>query len=390
MRACLRQSRVECGGSADETLKVSVYRGVAAVDEHEWDALVGDRNFYNSHAWLAGLDHALGACDVLAVWGPAGLLAACPLWDGGRDDGLFELGAFFADVRGPWTRGFVWGGGRRSTHNEIAAIRGRRRPQVVRRLLQSMNEQARERGLAGVVMPYMPLAAAQELAQTAGASVLLHSAEANMDVPTDGLAGLMARWNAHDRGQCKSEIAAFARCGNRVECGRIDAANQAVAAELIARNRARHGSAQGGAWMQSLFDGQRRAGLLASSIAFVARREQRILAVCVCYRFGRALHVRYFGCDYDLDDRDFRYFVLTCYEPIDYAARQGLGELRLSTSALHAKAGRGARIEPLAAAVLLTDRALDPIAVHRHNRRFAERHRRELGAHLGPAWQAFL
>jgi len=388
MRVCLLQPRAERTGEADEALKVSLCRGVAAIDEHEWDALVSDQNFYNSHAWLAGLDHALGACEVLAVWSAAGLLAACPLWAGERDDELFELGAFFNDVRGPWTRGLVWGGGRRSTHNQVPCVSGRRRAQALRRLLLAMAGIARERGDAGMVLPYLPLAAACELAEICGASVLLHSAEANIEVPPGGLAGLMAGRNSHDRFEVRAEIAAFARCGNRVEWGAIDPSEQARVAELIACNRARYGSTQGAAWMQRMLEAQRRAGVLP--IAVVARRDQRIVALCLLYRFGRALHARYYGCDYRLDDRDFRYFVLTCYEPIDYAARAGLGELRLSTSALHAKARRGARIEPLAAAVLLSDRSLDPIAVRRHNRRFAERHRRELGAHLSPAWRAFL
>lgn len=388
MRACLLQPRAEAIGEADQALRVSRGRGVVAIDEHEWDALVSDQNFYNSHAWLAGLDRARGACEVLAVWSSAGLLAACPLWNGERDDGLFELGAFFNDVRGPWTRGFVWGGGRRSTHNQVPCVSGRRRAQALSRLLQAMADIARERGAAGVVLPYMPLTAARELADVCGASVLLHSAEANIEVPADGLAGLMAGWNKHHRFEVRAEIAAFARCGNRVEWGVIDPSEQMRAAELIACNRARYGSTQGASWMQRMLEAQRHAGL--SPIAVVARRDRCIVALCLLYRFGRALHARYYGCDYSLDDRDFRYFVLTCYEPIDYAAREGLGELRLSTSALHAKASRGARIEPLAAAVLLSDRSLDPIAVHRHNRRFAERHRRELGAHLSPAWQAFL
>ena len=53
MRACLLQPRAERTGEADEALKVSLCQGVAAIDEHEWDALVSDQNFYNSHAWLA-------------------------------------------------------------------------------------------------------------------------------------------------------------------------------------------------------------------------------------------------------------------------------------------------------------------------------------------------
>lgn len=388
MRARLRQSRVERVGELDDALTAAVCRGVAAIDEHEWDALVSDQNFYNSHGWLAGLDLALGPCQVLAVCSPSGLFAACPLWGGECGDELFDLGAFFADIAGPWARGFVWGGGRRSTHNEVPSVGGRRRPQALRRLLQAMGDIARERGDAGVVLPYLPLTAARELAEACGASVLLHSAEANIEVPSNGLAGLMATWNRHDRFEARAEIAAFARCGNRVEWGAIDPSEQARAVELIASNRARYGSTKGAGWMQRMLEAQRRAGL--APVAVMARRERRIVALCVLYRFGRALHARYYGCDYSLDDRDFRYFVLTCYESIDYAARERLGELRLSISSLRAKARRGARIEPLAAAVLLVDSALDPITVQRHNQRFAERHRRELGAHLSAAWQAFL
>lgn len=344
---------------------------IGTLDEHEWDSLVSDSDFFNSHGWLASLDRALGPAEVLAVRGPAGLAAGCALWGGESAQGLFHLPDFFPDVPGPWGERFLWLGGRRSTHNELSCVTGARRLAVLTALMDAAVDLALRRGYRGVVVPYMPVAAALEIAHATGATVLLHSAEAVIDVPAGGLTQLMSCWRAHDRTQCRAERAAFARHGNRVEWVTIDESNEAQAARLIALNRARHGSLQGEPWMRAVFQGQRTSGVLRSAIAAVARRDGDIAALTVFYRFGDSLHARYFGSNYDANARDFRYFVLNYYEPIDYAARHGVRRYHLSTSSLWAKAHRGAQIAALAAVVLAPAGLLpDAGAVARHNRAF--------------------
>ncbi len=376
-------------GEVDADVRMDVLPSASALDTDEWDALVADEDFFHCRGWLASLDDALGPAEVLVASGRGGLLGGCALWDGEQTSGLFHLPDFFRDVPGPWGDAFLWGGARRSTHTELPTVPGRRRHAVLRRVLAAARRIAIEKDRACVVIAYMPLRRALEAADAdEHACVLLHSAEAVQPAPAGGLQAMLASWRTHDRVRSKAELAAFGRCGNRAVFTPVTPAVAESAARLIADTRAKHHSVQGEEWMRRIFDSQRRSGVLDAAVAIAAvRADGRSSAVCVSYRFGRALHVRYFGSDYSFLDNDFRYFVLCYYLPVDYAAGRGLTQCRLATSALDAKARRGASIEPLAALVLLTDRTpIDAEAVDRHNRRFAAYVHQQFPSRVSGEW----
>ncbi|KRR29858.1 peptidogalycan biosysnthesis protein [Bradyrhizobium retamae] len=365
-----------------------VSQKLSDMDEHEWDALVSDDNFYNSYRWLRGLEHSLGATDVLSVHGSAGLVAACTLWEGDQSPGMFFLQDCMAGVRGPWQEGFLWLGGRRNTHNEIPCIQGRRRHQALAELGRCALEYAQQRGYAGFVMPYMPYQAAVEFADAIGGAVVLHSAQASLEVPDTGLAGMMASWRAHDRNQTKSEIAAFRRMGSRVEWGVPDELDDSVAADLITQNRSRYGGMQDREWVQGILAGQRKSGVSYFGAAAVSKRDEDMTALAIFYRFGATLHLRYFGANYSLDLNDYRYFVLCYYEPLNYAAANGLTKLRLSTSALRAKVNRGAKIEPQALVVKCADeQQICHSEAKRHNHRMLREYQDKFPGHLSRDWE---
>ncbi|WP_127598593.1 hypothetical protein [Nitratireductor alexandrii] len=358
------------------------------LDEHEWDALVSDENFYNSYRWLRALEHALGETDVLTVRGPAGLVAACTLWNGGQSPGLFYLPSFVADIPGPWQQKFLWLGGRRNTHNGVSCIEGRRRFEAQAELGRCASDYARDRGYAGFVMPYMPYSAALKFADAIGGTVILHSAEASLEVPETGLSGVMARWRKHARVQSKSEIATFRRLGSRVEWAAAVELDDSLAADLITQNRSRYGGVSDHEWMQKILAGQRTAGVSHFVNAAISKRNDDITALTIFYSFGTALHARYFGANYNLDLNDFRYFVLSFYEPLDYAAANGFTKLRLSTSALRAKVKRGAKIEPQALVAKCVDG--QPICQHsanQHNLRTLRQYQDEFAGHLCRDWE---
>lgn len=369
-------------------LRAVVVPSVSIVDRHAWDALVADSDFYHCHGWLVGLDHALGPADVLTLHGPTGLCGGCALWDGERDPGLFCLEEYFHDIPGPWDRDFLWVGARRSTRNELPCTHGPGRRRTLRALLDAAADLAARRGRAGVVVPYMPLDKALELAAVhEGARAILHAADASLDVPVGGMAAMMDRLDAHGRWRTNRELSTFAERGGRVEWRSFDAGLERVAADLIAQNRAKHGSLQGQAWMRRMLDGQRRSGVLDAAMAAVACRGDRVIALTVFYRFGKLWHTRYFGSDYAVANDDFRYFVLSYYACLDQAAAQGVGTIELSISSLKAKSLRGATVNPLAA-VVLTTAAGPPArdAVARHNGSFAAEHRARFRQRLSPAW----
>ena len=358
------------------------------IDQHEWDALVTSQNFFNSHGWLAALDYTLGEGEVFSLYDSAGLLGGCPLWDGEEQPGLFYLSDYFPGLEGPWQQPFLWGGARRSTHNEIPCVQGRRRGEALSAIAKRLAQLAKQRGYYAAVIPYMPLRQALEVAQYyPHARVVMHSAEASLTVPEGGFDSQLRQLRSSSRNKVCAEIAAFSRVGNTVEWCDLDEPLLKQAAELIAENRKKYGSYQGADWMRRIFDGQKKSSIISTAIAAVAKRDNQIVGITIFYRFGYSLHARYYGSDYQTEDKDYRYFVLTYYHSLDYAAKNGISECRFSISALRAKAQRGAKIEPLAALLLFDNGS--PLSISEcedYNRLFYQRYKQQYDRHLTSDW----
>jgi hypothetical protein len=365
-----------------------LFHNINHVDRHEWDALVTDHDFFHSYDWLAALDCSLGKSDVFTLYGSAGLLGGCALWDGENKPGLFYLPHYFPSLDGPWTQPFLWGGARRSTHNEIPCVQGRRRGEALSSIAEILPQLAGSRGCYATIVPFMPLHQALEVAHYyPHARVLMHSAEATIPVPAGGLNSQLKQLCSHHRVRANAELAAFSRLGNRVEWCRLDDYLLEQAAELIANNREKYGSHQGIDWMHSIFEGQKKSSIIDTAVAAVAKRDNKILGITIFYRFGETLHARYYGSNYQINDNDFRYFVLTYYYSLDYAAENGIRECRLSISALRAKTLRGAKIEPLAALLLFEN--TPPLSTREcegYNRLFYQRYQQLHGKHLTSDW----
>lgn len=379
---------VPVGDEASPAMWSTVSQNLCDINEREWDCLISDENIYNGYRWLRALEHSFGRTEVIAVHGSAGLVAGCAVWQGDGSSGMFFLPDLMSGIPGPWQQNYLWLGGRRNTHNEIPCVQGRGRDEALTELGHRALQLALEHGYAGFVMPYMPLRAALEFAKAVGGVVILHSAEASLEVPQFGLAGVMARSTAHDRNQIKSEIAAFRRMGNRVEWLASGDLDDLLVADLITQNRRRHGSTQDREWMKRILEGQRKAGTSHLGVAAISKRKEDITALALFFRFGKALHLRYFGADYRLDLNDYRYFVLCYYEPLDYAAANGLTKLRLSTSALRAKVNRGAKLEPQAiVAKCANERQICRTETAQHNRQMLMEYRTKFSRHLSDDWE---
>ncbi|OSL74978.1 hypothetical protein EAXG_01510 [Escherichia coli TA054] len=361
---------------------------IECIERDQWDSLVTDHNFFNSHGWLAALDYSLGEGEIFTLYGSAELLGGCALWGGENQPGLFYLPDFFSGLEGPWQQPFMWAGARRSTHNEIPCIRGTRRANTLFAIANGLAQLAKHRGYYATVIPYMPLRQALEVAQLyPHARVLMHSAEASLTVPAGGLDSQLRQLRCRPRARVRAEMAAFIRSGNTVEWCDLDERLLNQAAELIANNRKKYGSHQEADWMRRIFDGQKKSSIISTAIAAVARRDNQIVGITIFYRRGDSLHARYYGSDYQTDDNDYRYFVLSYYLSLDYAAKSGISECRFSISALAAKAQRGAKIEPLAALLLFENiPPLSTNACEYYNHLFYQRYLQQHGTHLTSDW----
>ncbi|WP_039803916.1 peptidogalycan biosysnthesis protein [Nocardia araoensis] len=371
---------------------VEAVRSVAAI---EWDALVAPGDLFCGHAWLRHLDEAVAPHSAVVVRRAGILTAALPLWDAGHDDGtLFRLPELFPHVPEVGQADLLWAGARRAVRNGVLSETGPSRSATLRRLLAAAVDYARERRRDGVIVPYLPVATARELAAAhPRASLLLHSAEATVHIPQDPTLDPRPPMSGHNRKRRLRELRDFAATGHTLEWTGLTAEVADRVAPLIANTRAKHGSTGGVAWMCRVFDAQRRVGLDAAAATVLCRREGTLVAAAVCYRHGNSLHGRYFGADESAGRAGAAYFVTTCHAPVAYARAHGLHRVHLSTSALEAKVRRGATVEPLAAVVLLDRDRLHPHTVEAHNRKFAAGYRdrfSDYAALLDSRWLGFI
>ncbi|WP_345436388.1 GNAT family N-acetyltransferase [Actinoallomurus vinaceus] len=326
-----------------------------AVSADEWDTLIGPDGFYSSHGWIRSLELAHGADPVIVARAGGGIAGVAPTWGGDpADRELFSLSALAGGLAGPWARPFLWLGGRRATANTVPCAPGERREAVLRALLAEARAEARRRGAAGVVWPYLPGPAASELAGSAsGARALLQTADTMLHVPADGMDGLADTVRHEDRNKWRRESRAFKAYGGVVEWRSLADAGPDRVAELIAGTRARYGSGGGIEWMRRVLAAQQTAGVARHAVVCLARHEGRIAAAAVFYRHHDWLYGRYWGADEDAPP--FTYYVLTHYAAVNWAAAHGFRRIHLSVSAWEAKARRGARLSPLAMVVAPAD-----------------------------------
>ncbi|SFN71830.1 hypothetical protein [Xenorhabdus japonica] len=51
---------------------------------------------------------------------------------------LFYLPDYFLGLEGPWQQPFLWGGPRRSTHNEIPCVQGTHRSEILLTIVEML------------------------------------------------------------------------------------------------------------------------------------------------------------------------------------------------------------------------------------------------------------
>jgi uncharacterized protein len=81
-------------------------------------------------------------------------------------------------------------------------------------------------------------------------------------------------------------------------------------------------------------------------VTFVAERDGRPVASCLCLVDGDQLHIRVAGLDYAETDRGFPYFNTVYYGPIEWGVRNGITGYRFGTGSYRTKLARGCRPRP--------------------------------------------
>ncbi|GHB29011.1 hypothetical protein GCM10010306_021840 [Streptomyces umbrinus] len=332
----------------DEAPVVTMLPGPAAISAHEWNALVSPGGFYSSHAWVAGLAHAHGPSPVLSATSAGRLEGVVPTWTNADSTGLFSLEEMTRALPGVVSADYLWLGTKRSTANMATITRNpAKRARTLRALLEHARHLAARKGLKGVLWPYLSGPSAQEIASSHPlAHAVLHSADAVVKVPSDGMAGLESSVSSKERMKWRRERRIFRSSCSSVEWTSLSPDVCERVAPLLANTRDKYGSPGGTAWMRRTLSGQLSSGVARNAFVALARRGNDVTAAALFYGHGDWLYGRYWGASHAAPD--YAYFALTHYEAVDFAAQHGFRRLHLSVPASKSKTSRGAALTPLA------------------------------------------
>ncbi|MFD6329213.1 GNAT family N-acetyltransferase [Streptomyces niveus] len=370
----------------DDVVKVRLHPGAADFHDQSWDALTDpDGGFYTSHRWIRSLERVHGAQPVLAAATEGRLRGVLPTWASTDSDrsGLFDLPEMTRGLIPVPSEQVLWLGPRRATASTLICTRGTERTRTLAALLDAARRFAAEQHLAGAVMPYLSGAQALEAAACHPlAQAVLHTADAAVTVPKDGMRALEVAARSKDRRQWRRERALFARSGT-VEWTTLTAEVCTRIAPLLAATRNKYGAAGGTSLMRRTLTAQISSGVAGVVALARTRDDDTLRAAAVFYRHGTTLYGRYWGTGGDAPP--YSYFELTFYAGVDWAARHGIRHLHLSVPATAAKRSRGARTTPLALVYLpaAPDTRIDARALHQHNRSTAQEWSRQ---DFGRSW----
>lgn len=368
-------------------MEINVSQSISSIPAKEWNALVSENNFYNSHEWLYSMERTSGPTKIFSVRHSDQLILGCPVWNNEAEPDLFSAQSLFKSIQGPWQDKFLWMGGPRSTHNELIYNPDKISSSTLDAFFKNALEYASKSKKTGFVIPYMTLSKAiGYLKNIEDIHFILHDAEAFYDVPPTGLEGLLSRLNKHRRVSIKSEIKKFSASGSCIQWSSLTEDTENEIIRLITSNRSKYGSTDEIAWMKKIFAGQKEAGIFDHAVVAFSTQNDNITAVTIFYPWRKTLYSRYFGCDYSYTENDFRYFVLSYYSAIDYAAQHGFYQIAFSISALDAKTKRGCRIEPLVALVGLKNGMISKNEIRKNNQDNLKKYESRFKKNLGRNW----
>lgn len=329
-------------------LRVTHVDSLAEVDAGAWDALLGENDFYCSHAWLQSLepDRTVATEYLLAHRGDE-LVGGLPVYDVGYEFNYNYRPDRYRRLLG--LEGDFLLAGTRFAYRNALPVAGFLAPAesrtVVEALLGAALETAEHRDRAGVVWLYLPLRAVEALQALAPLSVALETPEAELAVDELDGDGIPARLSSRRRWRIRKEIAAYREAGWTTAVEQLD--DCAAPARLLANVQRKYEHVASERSLERFLLRQR-AFLGDSTLLFTCRDEAReLVAYSLMHRWRDALFARVVGIDYDRLRSSFEYFNVLFYEPVRYMVAQEIPRLHLGIGSLQAKVFRGATVRPL-------------------------------------------
>lgn len=306
--------------------------------EH-WNALSGTDSFYLSHDWLRFAARGTDA-RYLTVSAGGDLLGALPLYPTADESNVY------------YRLDHVLGGRFAGSHTLAASRRG-----YVNDLLlhPALDEQRAGAVLDAVVaavraenaaLLYLTTSAAAALMRAdSGLRPLLISADTSISVPDGGFAAYVTGLGSRRAYTVRKELRIFQEAGYETAVVSLgDVWHEA--GPLVANVQQRYGHDESAEECRQSLQAQAEA-LGRYSVVFTARRGGTLVAMSLGYVWRDTLHARLVGFDYDALRGAREYFTLLCYEPMRWAAANGLRHLHLGRESYPAKLLRGAQARPL-------------------------------------------
>jgi uncharacterized protein len=320
---------------------------LAEVPGRDWDSLVGDDGFYSSHDWLRFAEsESLQRSRYLLASEAGRLTGALPVNWITDSDARSWRGERFADLLGMKGRPLLAGAtlGYRTTLL-LGQPEARDRRRSLAALVRAALSAAQQDGCSGIVLPFLTTGALTELAGVAHLRAAFEMPDAEIVGSGLDLATYAARAPRGIRQKIRADQARFAQAGWRIRMRELSDC-WPEAARLLYQLQRKHGSSRELPFYEGRLSGQARV-LNSRSVVFSCEDDDGMAGVAVYYRWRDTLYARLAGFDYDRLRGGHEYFTVAIYQPLEYAASQGLTRLHLGGGSWQAKGYRGAVIRPL-------------------------------------------
>jgi uncharacterized protein len=343
-------------------LRLTTARSLREIDPAEWSPLASGRGLVVSHAYLSSQEGMEVPVRYLLAHEDGRLVAALPVYVWSGDGHLLQnydpqVMLTPERLRDPADRPawFPFGllGTRSSYRNELLVHPSRRGDErLLAELVAAGLETARDMGAVSTALMFLSVDAIRALLPVlpAGMAVMLTSADTRLTVDWPDFDGYLEWLPRRRRRSARAELRVFGNAGFDLSMARMSECVE-EGGPLFAALIRRHGIAmtdeEGRTTLRSQAD-----TLDGHAVAWVCRREGRMVAFAVCYEMDGDLNARLAGFDYEATEGTAAYFTLAYYLPIRYAIERRLRSVTWGPAAYEAKLYRGAWLEPLWSAVV--------------------------------------
>ena|GEM_PF-1197924 len=343
-----------------EALNAEWITSLAEVERRDWDQISQHCGLYLSYPFLRTVEETEATpCSYFLLRDDRGsLVAGLPVysWDGSPDPGLDHYEPFRAGARWflgnrarpqPWLPTLVVGS--RAGYSTEFAVHpewSQSRGSVVARLLAGAAELAETGGSASLGVMWLTSAAAREAYPCLRRPeyLILPGPNCAIEIKWDSFDQYLAHLSHSRRRSALRERERFRESGLEVEVKDLRSCLEELP-PLATKLQAKYGHASTEREIAALLEAQARH-LNSESRVFLCKRQGRLVAFSLFYRWRDSLYGRLAGFDYAATAGTDAYFNLAFYIPIQLALEENLKRLKLGMASWRAKAMRGAALDP--------------------------------------------